>query len=228
MGKYLSRKESLRRATSIRGLNPTTVMMIAVLVMICGFVVSSREESRPEPGTETAELGPAAESKLAPPFDPIREREELLGDKEAVYRATLWLARCVYSETDRRHEQELVAWVVRNRVETNYREESAYSRVVMDPFQFSAFNRRSRARDFLLTLDTTYAAPRWQQAIGVARSVILADPSERPFPITTRHFYSERSLGDYEVPIWSLEEEPISVGAYEIDEKRFRFYDRVF
>ncbi len=30
---------------------------------------------------------------------------------------TLWLARCIYSETKRPEEQELVAWVVRNRVE---------------------------------------------------------------------------------------------------------------
>ena len=30
----------------------------------------------------------------------------------------LWLARAMYSETKRPHEQELVAWVVRNRLES--------------------------------------------------------------------------------------------------------------
>ncbi|WP_240332831.1 hypothetical protein [Salinibacter ruber] len=42
---------------------------------------------------------------------------------------TLWLARAIYSETKLPHEQELVAWVVRNRVETAYRGRRTYRAV---------------------------------------------------------------------------------------------------
>jgi len=203
-------------------------MMIALLVMICGFALSSRQEAPSAEETVAADAPvPAETATLETRFDPILERQELFADEEALYRATLWLARCIYSETNRPEEQELVAWVVRNRVETRYRGESDYSRVVMDPYQFSAFNRRSPLRDFLLTTDTTYAAPRWQRALDISRRVIMAEASERPFPRTTRHFYSERSLGEYEVPLWSIKEEPVEVEVFEIDRRRFLFYDGV-
>ena len=156
-------------------------MMIAVVVMVCGFAVSTRVEVPTVEKVEPVEVVTfVAPEIVVTPFDPVVERENLLADEEALYRATLWLARCIYSETGRRREQELVAWVVRNRAETRYRGESDYSRVVMDPYQFSAFNRQSATREFLLTIDTTYASPGWQSALRVARHVIEADPSERP------------------------------------------------
>jgi hypothetical protein len=158
---------------------------------------------------------------------PLEQRALLLDDVHALHRETMRLARCIYSESHRRHEQELVAWVVRNRVETRYRGESTYREVIIDPFQFSAFNYNSPTRDYLLELDSTYTSRGWIQAMEVARRVILADVDDRPFPITTRHFYSERSLGDAEIPIWSLESEPVRPHRYEVDEKRFRFFDGV-
>lgn len=163
----------------------------------------------------------------ANPRSPAEQRAYLLSNEDALYNATLWLARVVYSETGRRHEQELVAWVVRNRVETRYRGESTYSGVVIDPFQFSGFNPRAVTRPFLLEVDSTYSSRQWNQAFDVARDVLLADASRRPFPITTRHFYSERSLGESDIPLWAVEIEPISVHPYRVDEKRFRFFDRV-
>jgi hypothetical protein len=160
-------------------------------------------------------------------FGTREQRRLLLLEEDARFRDTLWLARCIYSESHRMHEQELVAWVVRNRVETRYRGEATYRDVVTDPFQFSAFNQYSPSRDFLLALDTTFTGPGWLQALEVADRGIRAEGKQRPFPITTRHFYSERSLGDAEIPIWSLEMEPIEIERFEVDERRFRFFDGV-
>ncbi len=192
-------------------------MLLALLVMVCGFVISSSEpEGVPTVAAATVTpTTPDVLNSVMPDFS---------NDEEAFYRAQLWLARCIYSETKRSQEQELVAWVVRNRVETRYRGESTYSRVVMDPFQFSAFNRQSPYRAFLLSIDTTFTDPGWQRALEIAGKVIMAEPGSRPFPINTRHFYSERSLGDYEIPLWSIEQEPISLHPYKIDLRRFRFY----
>jgi len=214
--------------TSIRGLEPSVVLAIAGLVMLFGFVVAEREVHRPAATTVgVEELLSEPPVGGAVPLAQAEQRALLLSDEDALYRATLWTARAIYSETVRRGEQELVAWVVRNRVETRYRGESTYAGVVTDPFQFSAFNRGSLMRDFLLSVDSAYATSEWSQAMRVARQVILADAGQRPFPITTRHFYSERSLGEADVPLWALEIEPVSVYPFLVDERRFRFFDRV-
>ena len=215
------------RKTSVRGLSPCVVSAIAVGVMLCGFAVADRDNV-PIDNTLKATAAGAVETDLTlPARTPAEQRSLLVSDEDALYDATIWLARCIYSETGRRYEQELVAWVVRNRVETRYRGESTYAGVVLDPFQFSAFNRSSLTRVVLVSLDSTYASAKWTQAFNVARNVILAEADMRPFPITTRHFYSERSLGEADVPLWALEVEPITVHRYQVDAKRFRFFDRV-
>ncbi len=195
--------------------------------MLCGFAVADRETPVFEetPGVVAHQRTESIVNRAQ--LAPAEQRALMLSDEDALYDATLWLARCIYSETGRRHEQALVAWVVRNRVETRYRGESTYAAVVTDPFQFSAFNRGSLTREFLLSVDSTYTSSKWTQALDVAGDVIMADAEHRPFSITTRHFYSERSLGDSDVPLWSLELEPVNLHPFSVDEKRFRFFDRV-
>jgi hypothetical protein len=227
MSKSTIVRDSRPRQKSARGLNPTSVFSIAVGVMICGFAMSDRQVDTVEQPSVVITMLPPGNTDDVTQVASEKNPADPLTDEDRLYQATVWLARCIYSETDRAHEQELVAWVVRNRVETTYRGESTYSGVITDPFQFSAFNRRSPMRDFLLVIDSTYTAPKWQQAMDVARQVILADADLRPFPITTRHFYSERSLGDAEIPLWALEVKPIRVHPYKVDEKRFRFFDKV-
>src|SRR5690554_7258256 len=92
----------------------------------------------------------------------------------------LWLARCIYSESNRPEEQRLVAWVVRNRVETRYRGDT-YREVVLEPRQFSAFNRPTPRRDLILSLTPRSTVPGWQQALRIALEVFQAPPSARPF-----------------------------------------------
>ncbi len=162
---------------------------------------------------------------------PARTRE-LVTDQER--EEWMWLARAVYSETKRPDEQELVAWVIRNRVDTAYRGRDSYKRVVLDPYQFSAFNPGSQKRRYYSALDTTHTKEAWREALDVARRVMLADSTARPFPVDTRHFYSERSMPGYAnpdsgavAPHWATQGQPVSLASHRIDARRFRFYRSV-
>ncbi|MBI5004915.1 MAG: cell wall hydrolase, partial [Candidatus Lloydbacteria bacterium] len=67
----------------------------------------------------------AAEKEAqAAPVAPLDEKE------------ILWLARGVYSEKKNEEEMRLIAWVIRNRVETKYRG-TTYQEVVTSDKQFS-------------------------------------------------------------------------------------------
>lgn len=138
--------------------------------------------------------------------------------------ATLWLARCIYSETKKPTEQRLVAWVVRNRVETHYRGADTYREVVLDPYQFSAFNPGSGKRYFYMSLDATSQAPGWQRALHIAYRVRHMPDLLRPFSITTRHFFSQRSMPGGRFPDWANRRKLVSLENVQIDQQRFRFY----
>ncbi len=141
---------------------------------------------------------------------------------------TLWLARAIYSETKQVHEQELVAWVIRNRVETGYRDKHTYEGVVLDPYQFSAFNPGSPKRAFYSSLTPTDSLPGWQRALRIAHYVRHADPSQRPFSIETRHFYSERSMVGRPHPHWANDRQLVRPNwTYRVDQRRFRFYEAI-
>lgn len=145
-------------------------------------------------------------------------------DVASVDAEVLWLARAIYSETKRPHEQALVAWTIRNRVETNYRGKDSYESVVLDPWQYSAFNTNSPKRHYYTTLAATSTARGFEKALRVAHEVYYADASERPFDPTTRHFYSERSMTDGETPAWAVGQQPVQLAGHDIDPRRFRFY----
>ncbi|MES3628596.1 MAG: cell wall hydrolase [Longimonas sp.] len=139
--------------------------------------------------------------------------------------ATLWLARAVFSETKKPHEQELVAWVVRNRVETEYRGRSTYKEVVLDQRQFSAFNYNMPRRAFYMNLQPDTQLDSWQQALHVAYYVRHADDAYRPFHISTRHFFSQVSMPDHRFPHWADQRRKIDPQwNITLDEWRFRFY----
>ena len=140
---------------------------------------------------------------------------------------TLWLARCIYSETKRAQEQELVAWVVRNRVETSYRGNDSYREAVLDPYQFSAFNPGSRKRAHYASLDASSKENGWQRALLIAHTVKEAPAAQRPFSADTRHFFSERSMAGGRHPNWAARGTQVTPERYSIDEDRFRFYAEV-
>lgn len=165
----------------------------------------------------SAAYGPTSPTVENPTLTPATVKE-----------STLWLARAIYSETKVPHEQELVAWVVRNRVETGYRGQSTYKDVVLDPYQFSAFNPGASKRSFLLSLTPEFQLPAWQQALWIAHYVRHADPAYRPFSVETRHFYSERSMEGQRHPYWVQRQQFVSPGwDYRVNERRFRFYKEI-
>lgn len=147
---------------------------------------------------------------------------------EKIDSETLWLARAIYSETKRPEEMELVAWVVRNRVETRYRGKASYESAVLDPFQFSAFNPGDRKRTYYSSLTPQSKARGFDNALRIAFSVRHADASYRPFSKKTRHFYSERSMVGVKHPNWASGGTKVNPQrTFEIDEQRFRFFEGV-
>lgn len=223
------------------------VYTLAVLALLAGLLlfrtdlqgkaVTSPAEA-PQDSVAAAALEAEAETE-----EPAREAPLALPDSivESVLRnprgiepipptfidmETLWLARVIYSETKRPEEQELVAWVVRNRVETAYRGKRTYEDVVLDPYQFSAFNPRSRKHRYYSNLGVHSKARGWAKTLALAYYVRHAASSLRPFSGKTRHFYSERSLpSDTTHPDWSEGLEPVTPQRpVKLDAQRFRFY----
>jgi hypothetical protein len=172
----------------------------------------------------------AIDGLLAPELSPLEEA--LLHPKkfaplppEKIDSETLWLARCIYSETKRPDEQMLVAWVVRNRVETRYRGKRSYRDAVLDPFQFSAFSPDNHRRAFYTGLGPDSSVPGWQRALAIAHTVRSLDTAYRPFSPDTRHFFSERSMPEGTVPGWASGESPVFPRQpYKVQPHRFRFY----
>lgn len=165
----------------------------------------------------SAAYGPPEPASTHPTISPLPVDE-----------STLWLARVIYSETKQPHEQELVGWVVRNRVETGFRGYSTYKDVVLDPYQFSAFNPGEAKRSFFVNLTPEIELPGWQQALWIAHYVRHADPTFRPFSVNTRHFYSERSMSGRTHPFWVNSHRFVTPGwDYRVNERRFRFYEEI-
>lgn len=160
----------------------------------------------------------------------IQLRPELLPvvPDSAIDDETLWLARCIYSETNRPEEQELIAWVVRNRVESAYRGKKTYRQVVLDPYQFSAFNADAPKSQLFRSLSVSHDLEGWKRAQAIAYYVRHARPQYRPFSENTLHFYSEQSMIGRIMPQWARGATPVETpDRYELDEKRFRFYEGI-
>ena len=166
-------------------------------------------------------LAVSEEIQLRPESLPVVPASEI--DDE-----TLWLARCIYSETNRPEEQELIAWVVRNRVERSYRGKSSYRQVVLDPFQFSAFNADSPKSDMYRSLSVHQNMRGWTRALAIAYYVRHAPEQYRPFSDETLHFYSEQSMVGRIMPKWARGMTPVETpDRYKLDAKRFRFYEGI-
>lgn len=190
------------------------------------FVPGESEKTAQTENSESEAPALSEEAREARAGDALDAMKAL--PKEQINSETLWLARCIYSETKRPKEQELVAWVVRNRVETGYRGNDSYREAVLDPYQFSAFNPGSRKRAELLSLDASSQADGWQRALLIAHQVKAAPATERPFPKDTRHFFSERSMVGGRHPGWSARGDKVTPeGGKKIAEDRFRFYEDV-
>jgi hypothetical protein len=137
----------------------------------------------------------------------------------------LWLARIIYSETKRPNEQRLIAWVVRNRVDTGYTGRT-YESVANHASQFSGLHPYDSRYEHNMSRWWASQGKSWRSALRIAKSVYFAPESERPFAKTTRHFYSPISV--YDKPAWAYGREAVRVIQSRRHSKaRFAFYSRV-
>jgi spore germination cell wall hydrolase CwlJ-like protein len=168
------------------------------------------------------------ESPSASQPDPARAAPDQYEASERTAEV-LWLARLVYSETKLQHEQVLVAWAARNRVETGYRGDT-YREVALSPDQFSGLNPYDPHYKHNVTRTWSSEDRGWRSAVRAARAVIEAPEAMRPFSITTRHFYSPCATS---APRWAVGEKAVHIvrlrGAKSssLKEIRFAFYDGI-
>lgn len=135
----------------------------------------------------------------------------------------LWFARTIFSETKRVEEMRLVGWVIRNRVDTQYRGDGSYEAVVKSKHQFSGLSPHNKHYEFISNLSYGDPYPAWQNALAIAREIYHAPASARPFPAHVRHFYSPISVN--RTPAWTTDGTVHTVIADSADDPaRFAFY----
>lgn len=211
-----------RRARGILAGSGITVLFVSYL----GIMVLNQMKQPELSGAVAQDVAEAIESieRDASPESGGSHRVEVSSiGGEPSEKELLWLARCIYSETKRPIEQLLVAWVVRNRVETQFGGNDSYKEVILDPYQFSAFNPESELTMPDLSSDSTG----WKETVRLARYVMKAPASDRPFSVITRHFYSERSMPDRKKPSWVGKSRALQINGHDIDKERFRFYSGI-
>lgn len=137
----------------------------------------------------------------------------------------LWFARAVYSETKVPDEQRLIAWVIRNRVESG-KYADTYMGVVLQPKQFSGLNATDRHYHTNTTLVPGDIVDGWESAQATAREVYYADSADRPIAETTWHFYSPISVR--RTPAWAQDEHPVQQVHDPVTQAvRFAFYANI-
>lgn len=112
-----------------------------------------------------------------------------------------WLGLCLVTESNRPSEWPYIAWVVRNRLDS-HRFRHTYEAVILQPSQFSAFNKWTASPssvDPLLVFRHMVRGYTWVEQIfhagDIALQVINADrKTSAPFPITVCHYWSPVSM----------------------------------
>jgi hypothetical protein len=146
-------------------------------------------------------------------------------EAERIDEEILWFARTVYSETKKPEEQTLVAWVIRNRVESEYYP-NTYKEVVLQKGQFSGMHATDKQYHINTTLTFEDSNPTWDSAVSIARAVYSADPILRPIGKGVMHFYSPISMVGS--PSWAQGIEPAhTVRDSSTNAVRFAFYSGI-
>lgn len=111
-----------------------------------------------------------------------------------------WVGLCLVTESNRPEEWPYIAWVIRNRLDS-HRFRHTYETVILQPSQFSAFNKWTVGAANINPLTIFRQMVRgytWVerifQASDVALSVIRADRKDAPFPMTVCHYWSPVSM----------------------------------
>ncbi|MCR4274718.1 MAG: cell wall hydrolase [Candidatus Campbellbacteria bacterium] len=133
----------------------------------------------------------------------------------------LWFARAIYSETKVPAEQTLVAWVIRNRVESG-KFRDTYKGVVLQPGQFSGFSSVDAQYGINSSLTLEDENPSWKSAVAIAEAVYVANPILRPLSADVLHFYSPISVVN--TPKWAQGRDADHVVRDMRGNARFAFY----
>ena len=135
----------------------------------------------------------------------------------------LWLARLIFSETKLPEEQLIIAWIARNRVETNFRGATTYKEVALAPAQFSGLHPSDAQYSINISLTPEMENKSWQQALAIASEVYFSPSLLRPLPIEVKHFYSPHAVSND--PKWAADKEPIlTLRSKDSGNIRFAFY----
>jgi len=136
--------------------------------------------------------------------------------------SVLWMTRAVLSETADPREMVYVANVIRNRVDMRYRGATSVREVVLDSYQFSAFNPGRSTRWRYINMDAeTYRGYVWEEAWSASRFVVTASRDMLPFEDPCiNHFYYPNVL-PYD-PAWATYMEQIELG--EVGTNRVLFF----
>lgn len=133
----------------------------------------------------------------------------------------LWMARAVLSETKRPSEMPYIASVIRNRVEAKYRGSETVKQVVLDRYQFSAFNPGRSSRSRYLRLDRSTAnGYLWDVARSVSEYAVTAPRAALPFTSCVTHFVCPNVLK--KSPKWRDELKQVNPSG--VDLPRVEFY----
>ena len=132
-----------------------------------------------------------------------------------------WLAKGILTESNLPHEQRVVGWVIRSRVEQCF-EGCTYEEVVTKPGQFSAFNDGGDIGT--RRLDITQSALGWDAALNIAVEVLSGEESDRPLPRDVLHFYSPISMDPPQAEPWWVDQLIEVEQPPGIDPNRFRFF----
>jgi spore germination cell wall hydrolase CwlJ-like protein len=184
-----------------------------MLILGSLFVFAANEPAPSQPAkTETVAKEPPAPA-------PVRTEEQIDED-------VLWVARALYTETEANRTREMfyIAWVIRNRIEAQFWGAKSAKEVILEPFQFSAFNSPKMRSHY--SAIGTYREPRdpkrWEAAKRVARHVLRAPAFARPIPADAFHFYAEVGMKNRDRPPWAVGRTPESIHGVEPD--RLRIY----
>jgi len=127
-------------------------------------------------------------------------------------REVLWTTRAVLSETNNPREMLLIANVIRNRVDLGYRGRETAKEVILDPYQFSAFNPGREMRWRYINMESQHVSnERWQEAWTAARYAMTAPREVLPFDNPcVNHFVHPGGL--VRTPSWMYEMEQVVLG----------------
>jgi hypothetical protein len=137
------------------------------------------------------------------------------GLSNAEEREVLWATRTIISETKNASEMIFIGNVIRNRVDLNYRGRKTVRQVILDPYQFSAFNPNRNSRWKYINMTEKHVSDSlWAKAWKAARFTMTAPREVLPLSNPCiNHFAHHKRVVDK--PDWMFQMEQISLGGIE-------------